>query len=90
MNDLPHIGWQATDYLADTLARFQRLRGRPTRFLTGTDEHGQKVQRAAAKAGITPRNRPTGPCEGQELHGAGLDIRYDDFIRNSRNSAIRA
>ncbi|MDP2990147.1 MAG: class I tRNA ligase family protein, partial [Kiritimatiellota bacterium] len=47
VNAAPHIGHAYTTILADVLARYHRLRGIPTVFLTGTDEHGQKVQRAA-------------------------------------------
>ena len=50
VNDLPHIGHAYTTILADVLARYHRLAGKPVFFLTGTDEHGQKVQRAAEKA----------------------------------------
>ena len=54
VNDAPHIGHAYTTILADVLARYQRLAGVPTFLLTGTDEHGQKVQRAAERAGIAP------------------------------------
>lgn len=54
-NDEPHIGHSYTTVICDTLARYHRLMGDPTRFLTGTDEHGQKVDQAAAKAGKTPK-----------------------------------
>ncbi|TMQ19196.1 MAG: methionine--tRNA ligase [Deltaproteobacteria bacterium] len=55
VNDVPHLGHAYTTLVADTLARFHRMRGDDTRFLTGTDEHGQKVEEAAAKRGRTPR-----------------------------------
>jgi hypothetical protein len=55
VNDKPHIGHAYTTVLADVLARCQRLFGRDTWFLTGTDEHGQKVQEAAAKLGVSPQ-----------------------------------
>ena len=51
VNDVPHIGHAYTTVAADVLARYWRLRGREVFFLTGLDEHGQKVQQAAAKAG---------------------------------------
>ena len=54
VNDLPHIGHTYTTVVADTIARFQRLSGKPVRFLTGTDEHGQKIEKAAIKQGLTP------------------------------------
>jgi methionyl-tRNA synthetase len=55
VNDVPHIGHAYTTIAADVLARYHRLRGREVFFLTGVDEHGQKVQQAAAKAGIEPQ-----------------------------------
>jgi methionyl-tRNA synthetase len=55
VNDVPHLGHAYTTLVADALARFHRMRGDDTRFLTGTDEHGQKVEEAAAKRGLSPR-----------------------------------
>ena len=55
VNDVPHIGHAYTMIAADVLARYWRLRGRDVFFLTGLDEHGQKVQQAAAKAGVDPQ-----------------------------------
>ena len=55
VNDKPHIGHAYTTVLADVLARYNRLVGHPTFFLTGTDEHGQKVEGAAAEKGVTPQ-----------------------------------
>ncbi|HNP60498.1 MAG TPA: methionine--tRNA ligase [Nitrospirales bacterium] len=55
VNDVPHIGHAYTTIAADVLARFYRLTGHEVFFLTGLDEHGQKVQQAAAKAGIDPQ-----------------------------------
>ena len=52
VNDVPHIGHAYTTLACDALARFMRLDGREVRFLTGTDEHGQKVEKAAADAGV--------------------------------------
>jgi len=54
VNDIPHIGHAYTTIIADALARFNRLRGKDVFFLTGTDEHGQKIEKAAAAKGITP------------------------------------
>ncbi len=83
VNDKPHIGHAYTTILADVLARYHRLLGVPTWFLTGTDEHGQKVAQAAAANGITPREQ----CDRtvvrfQELW-KHLDITCDDFIRTT-------
>ena len=55
VNDKPHIGHAYTTLACDMLARFKRLDGYDVMFLTGTDEHGQKVQEAADKAGVDPR-----------------------------------
>ena len=55
VNDVPHLGHAYTTTVADALARFHRMRGDDTRFLTGTDEHGQKIEEAAQKRGLTPQ-----------------------------------
>jgi methionyl-tRNA synthetase len=83
VNDKPHIGHAYTTILADVLASYHRLLGIPTYFLTGTDEHGQKVQQAAEKNGLTPQQQ----CDQtvvrfQELWKR-LEITNDDFIRTT-------
>jgi methionyl-tRNA synthetase len=83
VNDVPHIGHAYTTVAADVLARYWRLRGREVFFLTGLDEHGQKVQQAAAKAGIDPQVH----CDKlapqfQELWKR-LNISNDAFIRTT-------
>ena len=55
VNDVPHLGHAYTTIVCDALARFHRMRGEDTRFLTGTDEHGQKIEEAANKRGLTPQ-----------------------------------
>jgi len=55
VNDVPHLGHAYTTLVADSLARFHRMRGDDTRFLTGTDEHGQKIEEAARNRGLTPQ-----------------------------------
>ncbi|MEE9195482.1 MAG: class I tRNA ligase family protein, partial [Alphaproteobacteria bacterium] len=55
VNDAPHIGHAYTTLACDVLARFMRLDGHNVKFLTGTDEHGQKVEKAAAEAGMEPQ-----------------------------------
>jgi methionyl-tRNA synthetase len=69
VNDVPHIGHAYTTVAADVLARYWRWRGRDVFFLTGLDEHGQKVQQAAAKAGIDPQSplRPPGAAVHKPL-----------------------
>lgn len=83
VNDKPHIGHAYTTVLADVLARTQRLFGRETHFLTGTDEHGQKVQEAAAKAGITPQEHADRTVVRFQEAWKRLEIRNDDFIRTT-------
>ena len=83
VNDVPHIGHAYTTVAADVLARYWRLRGRDVFFLTGLDEHGQKVQQAAAKVGIDPQAH----CDKlapqfQELWKR-LNISNDAFIRTT-------
>ncbi len=83
VNDKPHIGHAYTTILADVLARYHRLLDVPTHFLTGTDEHGQKVQQAAMNHGMTPQEQ----CDStvvrfQELWDK-LEITHDDFIRTT-------
>ena len=58
VNDKPHIGHAYTTLACDALARFKRLDGYDVMFLTGTDEHGQKVQKSAEDKGIDPKPSP--------------------------------
>jgi methionyl-tRNA synthetase len=83
VNDVPHIGHAYTTIIADALARFNRLRGRDVFFLTGTDEHGQKIEKAAAEKGLQPLEL-AGQVVGrfQELWRA-LGISNDGFIRTT-------
>lgn len=83
VNDKPHIGHAYTTILADVLARYHRLLGQPTHFLTGTDEHGQKVQQAAEKAGITPQEQADQTVVRFQELWKKLDITNDDFIRTT-------
>ncbi|MEO8844435.1 MAG: methionine--tRNA ligase [Kofleriaceae bacterium] len=55
VNDVPHLGHAYTTIVADSLAHYHRMRGQDTRFLTGTDEHGQKIEETAKKRGMTPQ-----------------------------------
>ena len=90
VNDKPHIGHAYTTILADVLARYHRLIGTPTFFLTGTDEHGQKVQRAAEKDGISPQEQADRTVERFRELWRKLEITNDDFIRTTerRHTAI--
>ena len=83
VNDAPHIGHAYTTVAADTLARWHRLNGRPTFFLTGTDEHGQKVLRAAEKLGRTPQEHADAMHVRFKALWERLGIQYDDFIRTT-------
>ena len=83
VNDKPHIGHAYTTILADVLARYHRLAGVPTYFLTGTDEHGQKVQRAAEKAGMTSQQQADATVVHFQNLWKRLGITNDDFIRTT-------
>ena len=83
VNDVPHIGHAYTTVIADALARFQKLAGKDVFFLTGTDEHGQKIEKAAAEKGLTPKALADSVVgRAQDLWKA-LDIAYDLFIRTT-------
>jgi len=83
VNDVPHIGHMYTTLACDTIARFKRLDGFDVRFLTGTDEHGQKVQKAADAAGIAPQAF-TDRVSANFRDLAGLmGFSNDDFIRTT-------
>ena len=85
VNDKPHIGHAYTTILADVLSRFHRAQGDNVFFLTGVDEHGQKVQQAALKAGIKPKDY----CNRMVVHfqktWEKLEITNDFFIRTTDN-----
>ncbi len=83
VNDVPHIGHAYTSVLADVLARWHRLNGCEVYFLTGTDEHGQKVEEAAAKAGRTPQEHVDLTSQSFREMGKLLDLTNDRFIRTT-------
>jgi methionyl-tRNA synthetase len=83
VNDKPHIGHAYTTILADCLSRYHRLQGVPTFFLTGTDEHGQKVKQAAEKAGLTPQAQADRTVVRFQELWEKLGITQDDFIRTT-------
>ena len=83
VNDKPHIGHAYTTILADVLASFHRSMGHDTYFLTGTDEHGQKVENAAAKNGITPQQHADETVVRFQELWKKLGITNDDFIRTT-------
>jgi methionyl-tRNA synthetase len=79
----PHIGHAYTTFLADTLARYHRQTGAPVHFLTGTDEHGQKIQEEAGRRGIEPLELCDAMAERFQSAWSDLDISYDRFIRTT-------
>jgi methionyl-tRNA synthetase len=83
VNDAPHIGHAYTTVNCDAVARWHRLLGDDTYFLTGTDEHGLKIQRAAEAQGLTPREMADRTSARFREAWAQLDIRYDRFIRTT-------
>ncbi|MFN8103904.1 MAG: methionine--tRNA ligase [Acidimicrobiia bacterium] len=83
VNDVPHIGHAYTTVAADVMARWHRLRGDRVFFLTGTDEHGQKVARTAEERGVTPQEWCDTVVPRFEEMNALLDISNDDFIRTT-------
>ena len=90
VNDRPHIGHAYTSIACDVLARFMRLSGRKVHFLTGTDEHGQKVEKSAVTAGVDPKSF-TDKVSQQFRDLAGqLNISNDDFIRTTEPRHIKS
>ena len=85
VNDVPHLGHAYTTIVADTLARFHRMRGDDTRFLTGTDEHGQKIEEAAKKRGLTPQQLVDDVAPRFAEVWRALGISNDDFIRTTEH-----
>ncbi len=83
INDVPHLGSAYTTIAADVLARYHRLRGEETRFLTGTDEHGLKIQRVAAEKGLAPQAYADGIAEKFRATWPRLGCAPDDFIRTT-------
>ena len=83
VNSRPHIGHSYTNIASDALARFHRLQGDEVKFLTGTDEHGQKIDKAAQAAGMAPQEFTDQISQTfRDLWGT-LNISYDDFIRTT-------
>ena len=89
VNDEPHIGTAHTTVLADVLARFRRLQGKSVFFLTGTDEHGQKVRDAALENGIDPKTQADRMVVRFQESWRDLDISHDDFIRTTESRHTR-
>jgi len=83
VNDVPHIGHAYTTIAADVLARYKRLTGHEVFFLTGTDEHGQKVEKAAAERGESPRQLADRVMTRFQRLWERLNISNDKFIRTT-------
>ncbi|WP_409272943.1 methionine--tRNA ligase [Neobacillus sp. SCS-31] len=80
-----HIGHAYTTVAGDAMARYKRLRGYDVMYLTGTDEHGQKIQRKAEEEGLSPQQYVDGIVAGIQDLWKKLDISYDDFIRTTED-----
>ncbi|MGZ9586125.1 methionine--tRNA ligase [Paenibacillus marinisediminis] len=80
-----HIGHAYTTVAGDAMARYKRLRGYDVHYLTGTDEHGQKIERKAQEAGKTPQQFVDDIVSGIKDLWSKLDISYDDFIRTTED-----
>ena len=90
VNDQPHIGHAYTTLACDVLARFARLDGKRVMFLTGTDEHGQKVEKAAAAAGKDPQSFADEVSQNFRNLTKAMNFSNDDFIRTTEPRHKRA
>ncbi len=90
VNDAPHIGHAYTTLACDALARFKRLDGYDVKFLTGTDEHGQKVEKAAAKAGKDAQAFVDEMSENFRALAEAMNFSHDEFIRTTEPRHIAA
>ncbi len=90
VNDVPHLGSAYTTMVADAVARFKRLQGHSVLLITGTDEHGQKIQRTAIAKGLTPQVHCDQIVTSFESLWHKLNIQYDRFSRTTdpRHAAI--
>jgi methionyl-tRNA synthetase len=83
VNDVPHLGHAYTTVAADFICRFKRLGGQKVHFLTGTDEHGEKLLRTAEAKGLSPKEWTDQIVPRWKEVWSALDITYDDFIRTT-------
>jgi methionyl-tRNA synthetase len=90
VNDAPHIGHAYTTLACDVLARFMRLDGLDVMFLTGTDEHGQKVEKAATAAGMDPQAFTDKVSQNFRDLAKALNFSNDDFIRTTDERHLKA
>ena len=89
-NARPHVGSAYTTLVADTVARFKRMQGYDVAFVTGTDEHGENIARAAAKAGVSPREHVDRYSAVFRNLWNELGISYTHFIRTTSSEHLRA
>ncbi len=89
-SDKLHIGHAYCTVATDAIARFKRLTGYDTFFLTGTDEHGQKIEKKAIEKGVTPQEYVDNIVVGIKELWKMLDISYDDFIRTTDDRHVKA
>jgi methionyl-tRNA synthetase len=90
VNDVPHIGHMYTNLACDMIARFMRLDGRDVKFLTGTDEHGQKVEKSARLAGQSPKSFVDAVSQNFRDLASLMQFTCDDFIRTTEPRHIKA
>ena len=90
VNDAPHIGHAYTTLACDVLARFKRLDGYNVKFLTGTDEHGQKVEKSAEAAGKDPQEFTDAVSQNFRDLADFMNFSHDDFIRTTEPRHIKA
>ena len=83
VNARPHLGHAYSTIVADTMRRFHALKGEETWFLTGTDEHGDKIVKAAAAAGKTPKEFVDGISGQFQALWPLLGVKNDQFIRTT-------
>ena len=84
-----HVGHTYCTVMADAMARFKRLSGYDVRFLTGTDEHGQKIETLAKEKGVTPQAYVDNIVDGIKKLWETMEISYDDFIRTTEPRHIK-
>ncbi len=89
-SDNLHIGHAYCSTAADSMARFKRMTGYDTYFLTGTDEHGQKIERKAKDKGVTPQAYVDNIVSGIKDLWKLMDISYDDFIRTTDERHVKS
>ena len=90
VNDVPHIGHAYTTVICDTIANFNKWLGNEVNFLTGTDEHGQKVEKSALKANMDPQTFTDNVSTSFKKLASKLEINNTDFIRTTEDRHIKS